>query len=67
MLYVLGKDVMLDRVPELCHRALIGQLEYCSINKEEWVSWAMTHWNPILNYTPTISLLANRWLVIIFN
>ena len=36
------------------------------MNKEEWVSWETTHWKPILNYTPTISLLANRWLVIVF-
>ena len=57
---------MLDRVSELCQRALIGRLEYCSLNKEEWVSWATQHWKPILTYVPTISLLANRWLVFVF-
>ena len=64
--YILGRDVMLDRVSELCRRALIKHLEYCTMNKEEWVAWATTHWKPILNYVPTISLLANKLLVFVF-
>ena len=64
--FVVCRDIMLDRISELCHRALIGHLEYCSMNKEEWVTWATQHWNPILTYVPTISLLANRWLVFVF-
>ena len=39
------------------------ELQY---DKEEWVTWATTHWKLILNYVPTISLLANRWMVIVF-
>ena len=57
---------MLDSVSELCHGALIGHLKYCSMNKEEWVAWATTHWQPIFNDVPTISLLANKWLVFVF-
>ena len=57
---------MIDRVSELCHCALIGRLEYCLMDKEEWVAWATLHWKPILTYVPTISLLANCWLVFIF-
>ena len=64
--YVLGRDVMLDRISELCRRALISHLEYCNLTKEEWVSWATVNWKPILNCIPTISLLANKWLVIVF-
>ena len=64
--YVLGQDVMLDRVSNLCRRAVIGLLEYCSMNREEWVAWATMHWKSILNYVPTINLLANKWLVIVF-
>ena len=57
---------MMDRVTELCSRALIGSLEYFSLKKEEWVDWTTTHWKPILNYVSTISLLDNRWLVFVF-
>ena len=38
---------------------------YCSLCKEEWVDWATIHWKPIIHYVPTISLLANRWLVFV--
>ena len=64
--FVLGKDVMIDRVSELCHHALIGHLEYCSLNKDEWVGWATLNWKLILNYVPTISLLSNQWSIIVF-
>ena len=57
---------MPNRVSELCHRALIGHLEYFIMNKEEWVSWATTHWKLILNYIVTIILLTNCWLVNVF-
>ena len=63
---MLGKYVMMDRASGLCSRALIGRLEYCTLKKEEWVEWDTTHWKFILNYIPTIILLANRWLVFIF-
>ena len=39
---------------------------YCSLSKEEWVDSATIHWKPIIHYVPTISLLANRWLVFVF-
>ena len=57
---------MIDRVSELSRRALIGHLEYFILNKEEWVAWATQHWNSILNYVLTISLLPNQWLIIFF-
>ena len=36
------------------------------MTKEEWVDWATIHWNPIIHYIPTISLLTNKWLVFVF-
>ena len=36
------------------------------MNKEEWVTWDTHHWKPILTYVPTISIMANRWLVFVF-
>ena len=36
------------------------------MSKDEWVDWDTIHWNPNLNYIPTISLLANKWLVFVF-
>ena len=36
--YALGRDGMLNRVFELYHRALIDHLEYCSMNRDEWVA-----------------------------
>ena len=65
-MFVMGRDIMLDRVSELCHHALIRHLEYCSMNKEEWVTWATHHWKAILTYVPTINLLANSWMVFVF-
>ena len=64
--YVLGHDVFMDKVETLCSRALIGRLEYYSMSREGWVEWATSHWKPLIHYVPTISLLANRWLVFVF-
>ena len=36
------------------------------MGKEEWHTWATETWKPIFNYTPTISLLARGWIVIVF-
>ena len=58
--YVFGHDVYMDRLVALCSKALVGQLEYVSMGKKELVEWATTHWKPLLNYVPTISLPANR-------
>ena len=41
--YVLGRDVMTDKVSDLYHMALIIRLEYYAMNWEEWVSWATTN------------------------
>ena len=32
--FVVGRDVYMDRVEALCSRALIGRLEYCSMDKK---------------------------------
>ena len=32
--YVVGRDVYMDRVEALCSCALIGKLEYCSMDKK---------------------------------
>ena len=64
--YVLGHDVFLDRVSSLCSRALIGRLEYCKMDKASWVKWASDNWKPLFDYIPTISLLSNGWIVIVF-
>ena len=63
--FVLGHDVFMDKVETLCRRALIGRLEYCSLSKEEWVDWATIHWKPVINYVPTIILLANNCLMVV--
>ena len=34
--YVVGRDIYLDRVEALCSRALIGRLEYVSMDKKYW-------------------------------
>ena len=36
------------------------------MSKEGWVNWATSHWKPLIHYVPSISLLANRWLVFVF-
>ena len=64
--FVLGHDIYIDRVSTLCSRALIGRLEYCKMDKNEWVSWANEHWKPLFNYIPTISLLSRGWIVFVF-
>ena len=45
--YVLSKYVILDMISELYQRALIGNLDYFTLKKYEWVAWAMTHWSPL--------------------
>ena len=64
--YVLGRDVMMDRVYELYRRALIGRLEYCTMTEDEWIDWATINWKPLINYIPIISLLANKWIFFVF-
>ena len=50
----------------MCSRALIGRLEYASLDKKQWVEWATERWKPLLNYVPTISLLVRGWIVFVF-
>ena len=55
--FVVGRDIYLDRVEALCARALVGRLEYASMDKKDWFSWATENWKPFLSYVPAISLL----------
>ena len=55
--YVVGRDIYMERVEALSHRALIGRMEYVSMEKKDWLSWATEFWKPFLTYVPTISLL----------
>ena len=55
--YVVGWDIYMDRVEALSRHALIGRMEYVSMDKKDWVSWASVYWKPFLSYVPTISLL----------
>ena len=64
--YIFGRDIYMNRVGALCSRALIGRLEYCTMSNEGWVEWETLHWKPLIHYVPSISLLANRWLVFVF-
>ena len=64
--FVLGKDIFLDRVEALCKHALIGRLEYTRMEKNNWQLWATENWKPMFSYTPSISLLARGWIVIVF-
>ena len=64
--YVVGRDIYLDRVEALSRCALIGRLEYVSMEKKDWLSWATEFWKPFLSYIPTISLLARGWIVFVF-
>ena len=64
--FVLGKDIFLDRVEALCTRALIDRLEYTRMRKNDWQIWAAENWKPLFSYTPSISLLARGWIVIVF-
>ena len=64
--YVVGRDIYLDKVEALSRRALIGRLEYVSMEKKDWFSWETEHWNPFLTYVPAISLLARGWIVFVF-
>ena len=64
--YVVGLDIYLDRVEALCSRALIGKLEYVSMDKKDWFAWATEHWKPFLSYVPAISLLVRDWIVFVF-
>ena len=56
----------MNKVEALCCRALIGHLEYCNMNKDEWIEWASLHWKSLIDYIPTISLLPNKWLFFVF-
>ena len=64
--YVVGRDIYLDMVEALCSRALIGRLEYASMDKKEWFASTTKHWNPFLSYVPAISLLVRGWIVFVF-
>ena len=63
---MVGRDIYMDRVEALSRRALIGRLEYASIEKKDWVSWASEFWKPFLSYVPSISLLVRGWIVFVF-
>ena len=64
--YVVGRDIYMERVEALSRRALIGRLEYVSMEKKDWLSWATEFWKPFLTYVPTISLLVRGWIVFVF-
>ena len=64
--YVVGRDIYLDRVEAWCFRALIGGLEYVSMDKKDWFAWATEHWKAFLSYVPAISLLVQGWIVFVF-
>ena len=64
--FVLGRDIYLDRVEALCSHALIGILEYVSMDKKDWFAWATEHWKPFLSYVPAINLLVRGWIVFVF-
>ena len=42
-IFLLGRDIYMDKVEALCSRELVGCLEYCKIGKEEWVVWEAQH------------------------
>ena len=64
--YVVGRDVYIDRVGELCSRALVGRLEYATLDKKQWFDWALEQWKPLIHYVPVISLLVKGWIVFVF-
>ena len=64
--FVVGRDIFLDRVEALCARALVGRLEYASMDKKEWFNWATDNWKLFLSYVPSISLLVRGWIVFVF-
>ena len=55
--FVVGRDIYFDSLEALCSRALIGRLEYASMDKKDWLEWATEQWKPFLTYVPAISLL----------
>ena len=63
---MVGRDIYMDRVEALSRRALIGRLEYVSMEKKDWFSWASEQWKPFLTYVPAISLLVRGWVVFVF-
>ena len=64
--FVVGRDIYFDRIEALCSRALIGRLEYASLDKKQWFEWATAQWKPLLTYVPAISLLVRGWIVFVF-
>ena len=62
----MGRDTYLDRAKALCACALIGRLEYVSMEKKDWFAWATEHWKPFLTYVPAMSLLVRVWIVFVF-
>lgn len=64
--YVVGHDILMDRVTSLCSQALVGCLEYCCLGKKAWIDWAADYWKLLLTYIPTISILSNGWIVFVF-
>ena len=64
--FVVGRDIYFNRVEALSSRALIGRLEYASLDKKQWFEWASEKWKPLLTYVPAISLLVRGWIVFVF-
>ena len=64
--FVVGNEIVMDNVQSLYCWALLRTLEYCRLKKDGWLDWISKNWNPLLNYTPTIGRLSNRWFVFLF-
>ena len=54
--YVLDRVVNVNKVKKLILQPLVGCLEYIKFNKLELMEWVSTNSNPIINYTPKVSI-----------
>ena len=55
----------MDRVESMCLLVLVGLIEYSKLNEEELTAWLAKHCKPLINCVPSVSLLANGWMVLI--
>ena len=64
--FILGKDVVLDRMISFSSKALVGKFFYFKMSKSRLSVWITKEWKPISGYCPRFSLLSNFWIVFHF-
>ena len=62
----LDYDDLCGRVASLQKRVVIGRWMFPDGSEVDTGAWIKQYWNPIIGYTPKISMLLNGWFIIHF-